>query len=124
MQPKNFKDKIAVELDTSCEYMKEAINSIKSYPKWSNRFRVMSEDRYEHAEQLYKMFMELYIDTKDQDAYMNSIRDAIVELFATKTRLIDGYRATYDLVVDSSESLEEETEHERDITKPGDDQTV
>ena len=113
MQPKNFKDKISGELDASCEYIKEAINSIKSYPKWSNRFRVMSDDRHEHAEQLCKMFMELYVNTKDQDAYMNSLRDAIVESFATKTRLIDSYRATYDLIIGSSEPLpNEETQNE------------
>jgi len=111
MQPKNFKDKITSELDASCDYMKEAINYLKSYPKWSKNFNRMAEDRYQHAEELYKMFMELYIDTKDQDAYMNSIRDAIIETFATKTRYIDGYRATYDLIVGS-----EETQDERDIT--------
>ena len=63
------------------------------------------------------MFMELYLDTKDHDAYMNSLRDAIIEMFATKTRIIDGYRATYDLIIGSSELLEEEeTKDERSIT--------
>jgi hypothetical protein len=106
MNPKYFKDKIYVELNESCDYMKKAIDSMKSHPKWSYTFKVMSDERYDHAEQLYKMFMEFYLDSKDQEAYLNSIRDAIVEMLTSQTRLIDGYRATYDLINSSSE-LEE-----------------
>lgn len=107
MNPKYFKDKISTELIASEEYMKKAIDSMKSYPKWSYTFKVMSDDRYNHAEQLYKMFMELYINSNDQETYLNSLRDAIVEMFTSKTRLIDGYRVTYDLVNGSEESDEE-----------------
>lgn len=106
MNPKYFRDKINVELNESCEYMKKAIDSMKSYPKWSYTFKVMSDERYTHAEQLYRMFMELYLDSKDQETYLNSIRDAIIETLTSQTRLIDGYRATYDLINNSSE-LEE-----------------
>lgn len=106
MNPKYFRDKINVELNESCEYMKKAIDSMKSYPKWSYTFKVMSDERYAHAEQLYRMFMELYLDSKDQEAYLNSIRDAIIETLTSQTRLIDGYRATYDLINSSSESEE------------------
>ena len=117
MQPKNFKDMIFVELTASNDYMKKAIDSIKSYPKWSNIFKDMSDDRFYHAEKLYKMFMEVYINTKDQDNYLNSLRDAIVEEFSNKTRLIDSFRATYDLINGSSEPLvEEEKENERNNT--------
>lgn len=102
MNPKYFKDKIYTELEESCEYMKKAIDSLKTYPKWSYTFKVMSDERYAHVEQLYKMFMELYLDSKDQITYLNSIRDAIVEMLASKTRIIDGYRATYDLVTEET----------------------
>ena len=118
MQSKNFKDRIAAELDSSYDFIKESLNCMKSYPKWSEVLKDISDDKYKHATQLYKMFMELYLDTKDHDAYMNSLRDAIIEMFASKSRMIDGYRATYDLIVGSSEPLEEEeTQNERNITE-------
>lgn len=98
MNPKYFKDKIYVELNDSQEYMKKAIDSIKSHPKWSFTFKIMSDERYNHAENLYKMFLELYLESNDQETYLNSLRDAIVEMFATKTRSIEGYRATYDIL--------------------------
>lgn len=103
MNPKYFKDKIYIELNESCEYMKRAIDSMKSYPKWSQIFKIMSDERYAHAEQLYKMFMELYLDSEDQETYLNSLRDVIVETLASKTRIIDGYRATYDLIIGPDE---------------------
>ena len=112
MNPKYFKDKIYVELNESCDYMKKAIDSIKSHPDWSYRFKVMSDERYAHAEQLYKMFMEYYLDSNDQEMYLNSIRDTIIETLASKTRLIDGYRATYDLINGSSEPPSEEETHD------------
>ena len=102
MNPKYFKDKIYTELNESCDYMKKAIDSMKSHPKWSYTFKVMSDERYAHAEQLYKMFMELYLESNDQETYLNSIRDAIVEMLATNTRLIEGYRATYDLLTETT----------------------
>ena len=106
MNPKYFKDKIYAELNESQEYMKKAIDSIKSHPKWSYTFKVMSDERYAHTEQLYRMFMELYLELTDQETYLNSLRDAIVEMLAEKTRLIDGYRATYDLFMGSLEPEE------------------
>lgn len=102
MNPKYFKDKIYTELKESCDYMKKAIDSMKSHPKWSYAFKVMSDERYAHAEQLYKMFMEFYLESNDQETYLNSIRDAIVEMLATNTRLIEGYRATYDLLTETT----------------------
>ena len=103
MNPKYFKDKIYVELNEAQEYMKKAIDSIKSHPKWSFTFKIMSDERYDHAENLYKMFLELYLESNDQEAYLNSLRDVIVEMFATKTRSIEGYRATYDILAKPSE---------------------
>lgn len=118
MQSKNFKDRIATELESSYDFIKESLNCMKSYPKWSSILKEISDNKYEHATILYKMFMELYLDTKDHDAYMNSLRDTIIEMFATKTRNIDGYRATYDLIIGSTELLnDEETQNERDITE-------
>lgn len=109
MNPKYFKDKIYVELNEALEYMKRSIDSVKSYPKWSYTFKVMSDDRYSHAEQLYKMFLELYLISNDQETYLNSLRNTIVEMFAEKTMLIEGYRATYDIFAKTSE---EETGNE------------
>ena len=103
MNPKYFKDKIYVELNEAQEYIKKSLDSIKSHPKWSYIFKVMSDDRYSHAEQLYKMFLELYLESADQETYLNSLRDAIVEMFASKTRTIDGYRATYDILAETGE---------------------
>ena len=109
MNPKYFKDKIYTELLESCEYMKKAIDSVKSHPKWSYAFRIMSDERYAHAEQFYRMFMELYLESTDQETYLNSLRDTIVETLATKTRLIEGYRATYDLIVSPTEETQNES---------------
>ena len=103
MNPKYFKDKIYMELNESLDYMKKAIDSIKSHPKWSFAFKIMSDERYDHAENLYRMFLEMYLESKDQEAYLNSLRDAIVEMFASKTVAIDGYKATYDILAESSE---------------------
>lgn len=103
MNPKYFKDKIYVELNEAQEYMKKAIDSIKSHPKWSYTFKVMSDERYSHAGQLYKMFLDSYLESNDQETYLNSLRDAIVEMFASKTRSIEGYRATYDILAEPSE---------------------
>lgn len=110
MNPKYFKDKIYTELNESQEYIKKAIDLIKSHPDWSYVFKVMSDERYNHAGELYKMFLSIYIDSsfKDQETYLNSLRDAIIETFASKTRLIDGYKATYDLINGSSEPINEE----------------
>ena len=115
MQSKNFKDRIATELDLSCDYIKESLNCMKSYQKWSEVLKNISDDKYNHATLLYKMFMRLYLDSKDHDTYMNSLRDAIIEMFAIKTRVIDGYRATYDLIIGSNEPfIEGEKENEQD----------
>ncbi|MBP5595056.1 MAG: hypothetical protein J6Y02_06715 [Pseudobutyrivibrio sp.] len=112
MNPKYFKDKIYVELNESQEYMKKSLDSIKSHPKWSPIFKTMSDERYAHSEQLYKMFLELYLESTDQENYLNSLRDAIVEMFASKTRSIECYRATYDILAENSEK--EITDEERD----------
>lgn len=118
MQPKNFKDRIATELDSSYDFIKESLNCMKSYPQWSETLKNISDDKYQHATQLYKIFMDLYLDMKDQDAYANSLRDAVVEMFASKVRKIDDYRITYDLIVGSSEPpKQEELQDERDTTE-------
>lgn len=98
MNPKYFKDKIYIELNASQEYMKKALDCVKSHPNWSQTFKVISDEKYDHAGQLYKMFLELYLESKDQGNYLNSLRDAIVEMFASITRTIEGYRATYDML--------------------------
>ena len=102
MNPKYFKDKIFAELNASYEYIKLSIDALKIDSKWSESFKIMSDDRYKHAMELYKMFMQLYTKSKEHDAYMNSIRDAIIETFASQTQKIDGYKATYDLIVEDN----------------------
>ncbi len=115
MQLKYLKDRISMELDSSYEYVKKLMDVIKENPKWSNILRVISDDKYEHAEQLYKIFMELYMNSKHQDTYVNSIRDSMIETFNSKTRMIDDYRATFDFIIGSPEpQKEEEKENERD----------
>ena len=57
MQSKNFKDRIIVELDSSYDFIKESLNCMKSYPKRSEVLKNISDDKYEHATQLYKIFM-------------------------------------------------------------------
>lgn len=114
MNPKYFKDRIFIELDESYEYMKKSLDSIKINNEWSNIFKLMSDDSYRHAIELYKMFMLLYTETKDQDNYMNSIRDVIIEHLAMMIQKIDGYKATYDLISNS-----EEMSNGRDTTDEG-----
>lgn len=119
MNAKYFKDRIFRELDDSYEYMKKSLDSMKIDPEWSNIFRLMSDDSYRHAIELYKMFMRLYAETKDQENYMNSIRDVIIEHLAMMTQKIDGYRVTYDIV-----SVSEETSNGRDNTDQTNSQIV
>lgn len=113
MNVKYFKDRIFRELEDSYEYMKKSLDSIKINSEWSNIFKLMSDNSYKHAIELYKMFMGLYAETKDQDNYMNSIRDVIIEHLAMMTQKIDGYKATYDLL-----SISEEMPNGRNITEP------
>lgn len=115
MNYKYLKDKVFGELDASYDYIKRSIDALKVCPEWSVIFKAMSDDRYRHAVELYKMFMHLYKETKEQDTYMNSIRDAIIENFASQTQKIESYKATYDLVTNS-----EEMSDERNTTIPVD----
>lgn len=115
MNPKYFKDRIFKELDDSYEYIKKSLDSTKIDLEWSNVFKLMSDDSYRHAVELYKMFMRLYAETKDQDNYMNSIRDVIIEQLSAMTQKIEGYKATYDLI-----SSSEEMSDERDTTNSTD----
>jgi hypothetical protein len=108
MNPKYLKDKIFEELDLSYLYIKNAIDSVKVYSDWPEIFKAMSDSSYKHAIELYKMFMQLYKDSKEQDAYMNSVRDAIIDHLAAHTQKIENYKATYDLIIGSSEPPAEE----------------
>ena len=112
IQPKWFKDKILGELDASYNYMKKAIDVAKHHPDWAYAFKVMSDDRYDHSEKLYKMFIDYYREDhpEQNESYMNSIRDVIIETLTDKTRLIDGYKVTYDLLIGSEEEIQNESD--------------
>lgn len=98
MYPKYFKDKIYGELEASCTYLKKAMDALKSYPEWGEKFKEMSDDRYKHALSLYAMFMDFYKQSKDQDTYINSIRDSIIETIATQSHRLESYKTTYDIM--------------------------
>lgn len=98
MYPKYFKDKIYGELEASCSYLKKAMDSLKTHPEWGEKFKSMADDRYKHALSLYAMFMEYYKQSEDQDTYINSIRDNIIEIIATQSRMLESYRATYEVM--------------------------
>ena len=116
MYPKYFKDKIFEELNASYEYLKKALDSMKSYPEWAEKFKSMSDDRYKNALTLYAMFMKFYKDSRNQDTYINSIRDNIIENFTAQMQKIESYRITYDLMMNPSDSKEEVIINERSIT--------
>lgn len=102
MYPKYFRDKIYSELEASCSYLKKAMDSLKTHPEWGEKFKEMSDDRYKHALSLYAMFMDLYKESKDQDTYINSVRDNIIEGMASKSHILDGYKATYEVMSGTS----------------------
>lgn len=99
MHPKYFKDKIYGELEESCSYLKRAMDAFKTnHHEWAEKFKSMSDDRYKHAMALYGMFMDLYKESKEQDTYINSIRDSIIEGIAAQSSILEGYKTTYEIM--------------------------
>lgn len=99
MYPKYFRDKIAEELNASCDYLKKALDFSKEHVEWAKKFYSMSDDRYKHAIALYAMFIQLYKDSKETDTYMNSIRDGIIGNFNSYSNKVESYKMTYNLLI-------------------------
>ena len=97
MNPKYFKDQICDELDGACDYLKKAIDCMKSHPEWSKKFKTMSEAEEHHATELYKMFMDWYTDN-NQDGYAQSIRECIMGCFSESMRKLEDYKVTYEMM--------------------------
>ena len=98
MTPRYFKEQICDELEGSCNYLKRAIDCMKKHPQWSKTFKRMSEMEQDHATALYKMFMEMYTEAEKKDAWMEQMRDGIMECFASNMRRIEDLKATYSLM--------------------------
>ena len=99
MYPKYFRDKISNELEATCTYLKKALDAVKCHPEWSEKFKQMSDDRYKLALSLYGMFMELYKESKEQDTYINSVRDGIIDNITAQSQKIESYKMSYNLML-------------------------
>lgn len=102
MHPRYFKNQICEELEGAADYLKHAIDTMKSNPEWSEKFRKMADMEQHHATCLYKMFVEMYTESQGKDEYMTSMRDAIMDCFSKQMRQIEDYKTTYDMMVEKT----------------------
>lgn len=100
MNARWFKDEICEELEGACEYLKCAIDTMKSRPEWSEHFRKMADMEQEHATWLYKMFVEMYAESQGEDRYMTGMRDEIMDCFSKHMKTIEDYKTTYDMMLE------------------------
>lgn len=105
MQPRYFKDQMYIEFEASVGYLKNAIDYIVSNPKWSMIFKQMSEARLRDANNLYKMFIEFYVESENKDAYLSSLRDAIMDVYSKENKKIDDLLAIYKMIADNQEGV-------------------
>ena len=98
MNAKYFKDQICDELDGACDYLKKAIDCIVEHPEWADKFKEMADMEQEHATTLYKMFMEMYTESKGKDGYLTQMRDNIMDCFSVKMRKIEDLKSTHDIL--------------------------
>ena len=114
MNAKWFKEEICEELEGAANYLKCAIDTMKSHHEWSKKFRKMADMEQEHATCLYKMFVEMYTETQGNDSYMTAMRDEIMNCFSKHMRTIEDYKTTYDMMLEKeSKEDEEEISYER-----------
>lgn len=116
MHHKYLKDQIAAELNDAANYLKKAIDLFGKYPEWAKKFKSISEERQKTSAELYKMFVQLCSDTKGQDAYISSIRDAVMDNFSDMMRKIEDYEMTYNIIL-SQERDKEVSVDERNYTE-------
>lgn len=116
MHHKYLKDQIAAELNEAANYLRKAIDLFSEYPDWAKMFKSISDERQRTSADLYKMFIQLCSDTKGQDAYITSIRDAAMNNFSDMMRKIEDYEMTYNIIL-SQESSKEVLSNERSITE-------
>ena len=86
-------------------------------------FKSISDERQRTSAELYKMFIQLCSDTKGQDAYISSIRDAAMNVFSDMMRKIEDYEMTYNIILSQERDKGMSTD-ERDTAEPGDNQVV
>ena len=98
MTAKWFKDQICEELEGASCYLKDAIDTMKSHPEWSEKFYHMSEAEQHHATELYEMFMDMYTSADPIDQYMKTMRDCIMECFSKSMQKIEDYKTTYGMM--------------------------
>lgn len=115
MQPKWFKEEICEELEGSCTYWKCAIDTMKTYPEWSECFKHMAEQEQDHATNIYKMFMDMYTDIEEPDGYMKGLMEGIMQCFSTYMRKIEDHKITYEMMWKQEEREEDEEEDERSM---------
>ena len=119
MHHKYLKDQIATELNEAANYLKKAIDLFNEYPEWAKIFKSISDERQQTSAELYKMLIQLCSDTKGQDAYIISIRDAAMNNFSDMMRKIEDYEMTYNIIL-SQEREKEVSTDERDTAESGD----
>lgn len=105
MNPRYFKEQICDELEGAVDYLKKALDTFAAHPEWAEQFRDMADMEQEHATTLYKMFMELYTEEMPKAAWMESMRDGIMDCFSKYMRKIENCKATYSMM------MQEEVEH-------------
>lgn len=98
MSPRYFKEQICEELDGASQYLKKAIDCMKSHPEWSDKFIEMSEAEQNHATNLYKMFIEMYAESQGKDPFMTSMRDGIIDCFSKNMRKIEDLKTTLSMM--------------------------
>lgn len=98
-QAKYFKDQICDELRGATDYLKKAIDWHKTKPEWAKTFYEMAEAEEKHATTLYKMFMQMYSESKGEDSYMKQMRDMIMDCFSSEMRKIEDCKSTYMIMV-------------------------
>lgn len=105
MQSRYFKDQMYIEFEASIGYLKNAIDHVITNPRWSIIFKEMSEARLRDANNLYRMFMELYVESENKDAYLASLRDAIMDVYSKENKKVDDLLAIYKIVTNNQEEV-------------------
>ena len=115
MHYKYFKDQIYFELTDAGKYLKKAVDIYNVNPEWSKKFKQISESRQRTATELYQMFIKYCSESKRHDAYVTSIRDAIMSSFSDNMRKLEDYETVYNIML-CQENNKEVLTHERGFT--------
>ena len=113
MNPRWFRENICEELEGACNYIKCAIESMKTHPSWSEQFYKMAEQEQGHATDLYKMFMDMYTDLEEPDSYMKASMEGIMECFSKYMKKLEDHKVTYEMMLKKEEKMSEMKDLER-----------